>query len=241
MPGIKGSPVDTSSPTMLPFSCSSCRATVTSCASYPPFSARTLGVTRSASAKASTPSLARPSTVFLTFSRRCRAAATSKAPAPGTTAPSSIVFFTARSPSRTASLICAMVWSLGPLMRMVQLLGFLVSSTKVYLSSPSTCSYTLPAYPRDSGTSSSSELMAMPPHASTMRSMLRFLARRSPRMPSLASMSRAPGSMPFWLRSTKDLLVPSHTCFFRAITLRTRSSVTSRSADTSFSRWSALE
>lgn len=34
--------------------------------------------------------------------------------APGTTALSSMTFFTARRPSRTASLICAMVWSLGP-------------------------------------------------------------------------------------------------------------------------------
>lgn len=40
-------------------------------------------------------------------------------------------------------------------MRMVQEVGFFTSSTKVYFSSPSTCSYTLPAYPRDSGTSSS--------------------------------------------------------------------------------------
>ena len=51
---------------------------------------------------------------FLVVVRRWCAAATSKAPAPGTTAESSSVFFTARSPSRIASLICASVWSAGP-------------------------------------------------------------------------------------------------------------------------------
>lgn len=39
----------------------------------------------------------------------------------------------ARSPSLRASLICAMVWSLGPLTRIVQDLAFLQSSTKVNL------------------------------------------------------------------------------------------------------------
>lgn len=51
---------------------------------------------------------------FLVVLRRCWAQAISKAPAPGTTAPSSRVFFTARSPSRMASFICASVWSAGP-------------------------------------------------------------------------------------------------------------------------------
>ncbi len=54
---------------------------------------------------------------FLVTVRRWWAAAISKAPAPGTTAPSSTVFFTARSPSRMASLICASVWSAGPCRR----------------------------------------------------------------------------------------------------------------------------
>lgn len=53
--------------------------------------------------------------------------------APATTAPSFSVFETARSPSLTASLICAITWSLGPLMRMVTEWGLLTFSTKVYL------------------------------------------------------------------------------------------------------------
>jgi len=52
--------------------------------SSPEFSARVLGMTRRASAKASTPSFARPSMVFLSVSRRYCEQAISKAPAPGT-------------------------------------------------------------------------------------------------------------------------------------------------------------
>lgn len=70
---------------------------------------------------------------------------TSKAPAPKTVDLSSRVFLTARKPSLAASLIWAKVWSAGPFSRMVQEVGFRTSSTKVYLSSPRTCSYTLPA------------------------------------------------------------------------------------------------
>lgn len=40
-----------------------------------------------------------------------------------------------------------MVWSLGPLTKIVQECGFLTPSTKVYFSSPKTCSYTSSAYP----------------------------------------------------------------------------------------------
>mmetsp|Transcript_3784 Transcript_3784/g.10895 ORF Transcript_3784/g.10895 Transcript_3784/m.10895 type:complete len:201 (+) Transcript_3784:311-913(+) len=195
--GSHASPVSTSSPTTFPASCSSCRAIMVSWASKPLFSASTLGVPNSASANASTPSLVRPCASFLVVLRRCWAQAISKAPAPGTTAPSSRVFFTARSPSRMASFICASVWSAGPLIRMVQEWGFRTPSTKVYFSSPSTCSYTSSAYPSASGTSSSTELMAKPPQARVRRSMLRLFARRSPKMPALASMSSAIGSMPF--------------------------------------------
>ena len=59
------------------------------------------------------------------------------------------------------------------------------------------------AHPRQSGDSSSAELIAKPPQARLKRSMFRFLARRSPRMPSFASRSRLRGSMPFWLITTK--------------------------------------
>ena len=41
--------------------------------------------------------------------RRCTLSADSNAPAPGTSASSTRAFFTARRPSRTASLSCAMV------------------------------------------------------------------------------------------------------------------------------------
>ena len=61
--------------------------------------------------------------------------------------------------------------------------------------------------------------MHTPPQESTRRSMLRFLARRKPTIPSLASMSREMGSMPFWVITTKPLSLPSHTFFFSAITL----------------------
>ena len=62
-----------------------------------------------ASANASTPRFARPSTILVTFSFKCLFKAISNAPAPGTTALSVNTFFTARKPSRTASLSCAMV------------------------------------------------------------------------------------------------------------------------------------
>mmetsp|Transcript_25158 Transcript_25158/g.82537 ORF Transcript_25158/g.82537 Transcript_25158/m.82537 type:complete len:363 (+) Transcript_25158:131-1219(+) len=237
--GSRGSPVAVLKPTVEPLSTSSWRAMIESWASKPAFSASVLGTARSASASAWTPSLARPCTVFFTVLTRWRSHATSKAPAPGTTPASLRVLVTARRPSRAASLICAMVWSFGPLMRMVHPLGFLGSSTKVYFSSPRTCSYTLPAYPSTSGASSSSELTATPPQLIMRRSMLRFLARRRAMMPSLARRSSESGSMPFWLMMTKLLSVPSHICFLSAITWRTRSSVNSRSAETSFSRCSA--
>lgn len=67
------------------------------------------------------------------------------------------------------------------------------------------------AYPRASGVSSSTELMAKPPQASVRRSMFLRLARRRPRIPSLASMSSEMGSMPFWLITTKVLSPPAHT------------------------------
>mmetsp|Transcript_18122 Transcript_18122/g.56230 ORF Transcript_18122/g.56230 Transcript_18122/m.56230 type:complete len:217 (+) Transcript_18122:276-926(+) len=211
-----------------------------SCASKPPVSASVLGMVSSDSAKAATPSLTRPLTVGLILLSRCCAAATSKAPAPGTTAPSSITFFTARRPSRTASFICAMTWSLGPLSSIVQLRPSLQSSTKVNTSSPSVCSYTHPACPRiSSPISGSIWFTASPPHASTSRSMLRRLQRRSAMMPSLDSRSRLSGSMPFWLITTNVLSVPSHTFFLSAITSRTRLSVYSRSAATMLSRCSA--
>lgn len=61
-----------------------------------------------------------------------------------------------------ASLIWAKVWSSGPFIRMVQEVGLATSSTNVNLSSPSTCSYTRPAWPRQSGLSSSTEFTAYP-------------------------------------------------------------------------------
>ena len=93
--------------------------------------------------------------------------------------------------------------------------------------------------------------------------MLRRLARRRARMPSLANISRERGSMPFWLITTN--VSPSlHTyreewvggwvgeevggwvgglCTLRlkSMTCLTFSSVKRRSEETSFSRSSALE
>jgi hypothetical protein len=54
------------------------------------------------------------------------------------------------------------------------------------------------------GLRSSTELQAWPPQANVSRSMLRRLARRSAKMPSLANMSRAGGSIPFWLKITNE-------------------------------------
>mmetsp|Transcript_48076 Transcript_48076/g.97876 ORF Transcript_48076/g.97876 Transcript_48076/m.97876 type:complete len:208 (-) Transcript_48076:984-1607(-) len=200
--GIIASPVSKSIPHAMPLaSCSSCTLINVSLTSRPEFSARVLGMTRSASANARTPSLALPFTVRMNFMRSAWHAI-SKAPAPGTTASSSIALRTARRPSRTASLSWAMVCGLGPFTRMVHENGLRTSSTNVYLLSPSTCSYTLPAKPSTSGLSSSQLLTARPPHASVNRSMLRRFARRMPMMPSLASMSSDSGSMPFWLMTT---------------------------------------
>merc|ERR1712037_1016824 len=66
-----------------------------------------------------------------------------KAPPPGTTRLSSMQFLTARRPSRIASLICAIVCRLGPLMRRVTDCGLTQSSTKVNLFSPRTASKTV--------------------------------------------------------------------------------------------------
>ena len=121
------------------------------------------------------------------------------------------------------------MWSAGPFTRMVQLFGEGTSSTKVYFSSPKVCSKTKPARPRTSVEfSSSTELTATPPQASTRRSMLRLLARLSARMPFFASASSDKGSIPFWLTRTKPPpLLPSmpQTLFLRSMIFWTRSSV----------------
>ncbi|RNA05078.1 hypothetical protein BpHYR1_051544 [Brachionus plicatilis] len=103
-----------------------------------------------------------------------------------------------------------------------------------------TCSYTSSAWPKFSGNKSSTELTATPPHASVSRSMFLLLARRRAIIPSAASKSSETGSMPFWLMSTKLLLVPSHTFFFSSMIFFTFSSVKARSAATNLSLSSAL-
>mmetsp|Transcript_6948 Transcript_6948/g.23440 ORF Transcript_6948/g.23440 Transcript_6948/m.23440 type:complete len:237 (+) Transcript_6948:370-1080(+) len=232
------SPVRRSRPTASPVrSCSSSTLMTLSCTSRPEFSASVLGMTSSAWAKASSPSLALPLTAALR-AWRCRKAPTSNAPAPATTAPSSTAFFTARRPSRTASLIWATVCSLGPLMRMEHERGLRQPSTKVNLSSPSVSCRTVSAKPSTSLVRSSTEFTCMPPHASVRRSMLRRLARRRAMTPSFANMSSARGSMPFWLITTK-VSPSSHTRRLNSITARTLSSVKRRSLSTSLSRSSA--
>ena len=62
-----------------------------------------------------TPNLARPWTLLINSEEvRAACAATSNAPAPGTTLQSSMAFLTALRPSRTASLIWVMVCLFGP-------------------------------------------------------------------------------------------------------------------------------
>ena len=55
---------------------------------------------------------------------------------------------------------------LGPVIRIETDLGFSTCSIKVNLSSPNTCSYTSPAWPRISGVRSSTEFWATPPQHS---------------------------------------------------------------------------
>ena len=77
------------------------------------------------------------------------------------------------------------------------LLNIIVKSARTKLSTlTSTCSYTRPAYPRSSGERSSTEFIAVPPHARDRRSMLRLLARLRPTIPSLANISKDMGSIP---------------------------------------------
>mmetsp|Transcript_71109 Transcript_71109/g.107543 ORF Transcript_71109/g.107543 Transcript_71109/m.107543 type:complete len:275 (+) Transcript_71109:123-947(+) len=237
--GTHAPPVDRSSPAIMPLTCSSWTVMRASMVSWPALEARVLGMTSSASAYACTPSFERPATCF-ECSFRKRLSATSSAPAPGTSASSSMAFLTERSPSRTASLIWSIVCLFGPLTRIVHECGFRQSSTKVYFSSPSVSSYTEPAQPRHALVRPSVEFMASAPQLLARRSMLRRLQRRSPRIPALASMSRERGSMPFWLMSTNDSPSP-HTSRLNSITCRTLSSVNLRSDSTSFSRWSAEE
>mmetsp|Transcript_5464 Transcript_5464/g.20436 ORF Transcript_5464/g.20436 Transcript_5464/m.20436 type:complete len:213 (+) Transcript_5464:1463-2101(+) len=174
---------------------------VQSSGSNPELVANVFGMANIASAKHRTPSFGRPETVSANL-YKCLDSSISNAPAPGITQLSSRVFFTARSPSRTAPLIWAIVCKFGPLRRMVQLLPF-TPSTKVKRSSTSNCSYTWSACPRTSGESSSIALMAEPPQARVRRSMLRLFARRSAVIPFFAKRSNESGSIPFWLMTTK--------------------------------------
>mmetsp|Transcript_112467 Transcript_112467/g.363161 ORF Transcript_112467/g.363161 Transcript_112467/m.363161 type:complete len:246 (-) Transcript_112467:801-1538(-) len=237
--GSMGSPVATLTPTG---EFLDSRAAMTfssfSCTSRPEFSRSVFGTDSMALPKISTPSRGLPSTLRLNCSR-CTCAATSKAPAPGTTASSSRVFCTARRPSLMASFICAMLWSVEPWIRIVQLCGFFTPSMKVYFSSSRVCSYTSSAKPRSSSSRSSTAFTATPPTASGNRSMFRRLARRSAMMPSCASISRDGGSMPFWLMTTRFRLFSSVQTFFLSSTIfRTFSSVNLRSDSTSLSRCS---
>mmetsp|Transcript_54299 Transcript_54299/g.122115 ORF Transcript_54299/g.122115 Transcript_54299/m.122115 type:complete len:204 (-) Transcript_54299:660-1271(-) len=197
-----------------------------------------LGTVSRALPKISTPRRGFPSTVRLNCSR-CTCAATSKDPAPGMRASSSMVFCTARSPSLMASFICEMVWSVDPWTRIVQLWGFFTPSMKVNLSSSRVCSYTVWAKPRSSTSRSSTEFTAMPPTARGSRSMFRRFARLSAMIPSCASISREGGSIPFWLINTKVFLFSSvHTFFLSSTIFLTFSSVNFRSDSTSLSRCS---
>mmetsp|Transcript_88661 Transcript_88661/g.271448 ORF Transcript_88661/g.271448 Transcript_88661/m.271448 type:complete len:234 (+) Transcript_88661:174-875(+) len=207
-----------------------------SCTSIPELSSNVLGTESMALPNNSTPRRGLPLTVRLNCSK-CTWAATSKAPAPGIKASSSMVFCTARNPSRMASFIWAIAWSVEPWISNVQLCGFFTPSMKVYLSSSSDCSYTRSAWPRSSSSKSSTEFTALPPTASGNRSMFRRFARLSAMMPSCASISSDGGSMPFWLMTTKDFLFSSvHTFFLRATIFLTFSSVNLRSDSTSLSR-----
>mmetsp|Transcript_17526 Transcript_17526/g.29379 ORF Transcript_17526/g.29379 Transcript_17526/m.29379 type:complete len:278 (+) Transcript_17526:260-1093(+) len=238
--GAKASPVVRFSPIAFSVrSCSSSTLMMASCTSSPLFSARVLGIIIRASAKACTPSLALPVTACLRRSSM-RQAAISKEPAPGTNILSSRAPFTARRPSRTASLIWSMVCLLGPRMSTVHELPCLASSTKVNLSSPRVSSRILPAQPNTEGSKSSTAFTGNPPQASVSLSILRRLARRSAKIPSRANISSDTGSIPFWLITTK--LSPSlHTERLKAITAFTFSSVNLRSLSTSLSRSSAVE
>lgn len=93
----------------------------------------------------------------------------------------------------------------------------------------STCSYTVPAKPRQSGSNSSREFKAIPPQASVSLSIFLRLARRSATIPSLARRSRDIGSIPCTHTHTllsqgqvtggnSDLLIYHHKTFIVAIT-----------------------
>mmetsp|Transcript_4725 Transcript_4725/g.16625 ORF Transcript_4725/g.16625 Transcript_4725/m.16625 type:complete len:217 (+) Transcript_4725:233-883(+) len=210
---------------------------IVSCGSKPELAASVLGIISSASANACTPSLVLPF-IWANSAMSARWAAISNAPPPGTTHLSSTVFFTARSPSRTASLIWAMVWPSGPLMRMVHERGFATPSTNVNFSSPKVCTVTSLAKPSTSGVRPSSELTALPPLDRVRRSMLRRLALRRARMFSLASISSDTGSMPFMLTTTK----PSpglQTSLLSSMIFFTFRSVNLRSASANSWRWAA--
>mmetsp|Transcript_37721 Transcript_37721/g.116567 ORF Transcript_37721/g.116567 Transcript_37721/m.116567 type:complete len:301 (-) Transcript_37721:312-1214(-) len=232
--GSHAAPVSRSRPAYVPgvhLRNASCTSMIDCWTSWPLFSARVFGITSSASAYARTPSFCLPVMPESLYFMRWSWSATSKAPAPGTTARCSSAYLTARRPSRVASLSCAMVWSLAPRMSIVTERACLTCSMKVYFSSPSVTSCTRPASPSASGPRFSNELTASPPAASARRSMLRFLARRTAKMPSLASISSAIGSMPFWLTTTNVLPFSFvHTSRLSAMTCLTLSSVTLRSA-----------
>lgn len=226
---------------------SSVRSMIVSWMSYPEFSANILGITRMASANAYTPNLALPLMVSLNLVS-LTLVASSKDPAPGMTHLSSMAFFTALSPSLTASLICAMVCSLGPLIRIVHDVGFLHPSMNVYLSSPNVTSLnlqitTINTYsqnPKSVSTSSSTEFTATPPQHLTSLSMFLLLALLIPTIPSLANISKHTGSIPFWLMSA-NVSPFLHTCLLKSTIFWHLSSVNLLSELYSFSLSSALE
>ena len=80
---------------------------------------------------------------------------------------------------------------------MVQLLGFLQPSTKVYLSSPKVSSWTVSAQPNYSNFKSSTELRAIPPQANISLSIFLLFALLNPKIPDLANISKHSGSIPF--------------------------------------------
>jgi len=73
------------------------------------------------------------------------------------------------------------------------------------------------------------------------RSMFLLLALLNAKIPSLASISRDRGSIPFWLMITKPFLVPSQTFLLNSTILRTRLSMNDLSASTILSRSSGFE
>mmetsp|Transcript_29993 Transcript_29993/g.40598 ORF Transcript_29993/g.40598 Transcript_29993/m.40598 type:complete len:239 (+) Transcript_29993:338-1054(+) len=182
-------------------------------ASMAAFCASTFGIVSSASANSAIAHCSYPSNV-LAKSSKWRLSAVSTAPPPGTTALDSRVRETAQRESCTERSVSCSMYSFAPRRRIVAAFEALQPLMKMKSLSPTRCSTTSSAWPRQLASKPSSpSMLAMvkrtcPPVHFAMRLMSCLLTRRTAMMPASMRYFCAKSSMPLVVNST---LVPAST------------------------------